>query len=38
MFFGKVPFYMDEIYLELRTIVYSEVDIGNNNICSCTFL
>ena len=38
MFFGKVPwdiyYNMDGIYFGLRTIVYSEVYIGNNNICS----
>ena len=38
MFFGKVPWdiycNMDGIYFRLRTIVYSEVYIGNNNICS----
>ena len=38
MFFGKVPWdiycNMDGIYFGLRTIVYSEVYIGNNNICN----
>ena len=38
MFFGKVPWdiycNMDGIYFILRTIVYSEVYSGNNNICS----
>ena len=38
VFFGKVPWgiycNMDGIYFRLRTIVYSEVYIGNNNICS----
>ena len=38
MFFGKVRWNiycnMDGIYFGLRTIAYSEVYIGNNNICS----
>ena len=38
MFFGKVPLdiycNMDGIYFGLRTIVYSEVYIRNNNICN----
>ena len=42
MFFGKVPwdidFNTDGIYLGMRTMVYSDVDIDNNNICSCTFV
>ena len=43
--FGKVLwdiyiylFQYDGIYLGLRTIVYSGVDIDNNNICSSTFV
>ena len=38
MFFGKVPwdiyFNMDGIYFGRTTMMYSEVDIGNDNICS----
>ena len=38
VFFRKVPWdiycNMDGIYFRLRTIAYSEVYIGNNNICS----
>ena len=42
MFFGKVPwdiyFNTDGIYLGLRTIEFSEVDVDNHNICRSTFV